>query len=107
MDDLFAEMLLSLHEGQEAIDREVYPLLQAQEPDLSMLMRLRDVADEQAARARELRRMMTERGADEDALKEVDRVCKYFDGTAGLIAQETGDAEGVQPGATNGGAGRE
>jgi hypothetical protein len=93
MDELFAEGLASLREGQKAIDQEVHPLLQAQEPDLSMLMRLRDVADEYAERARDLRQMMTGRGADADSLEEVDRLCKYFDGTAGLIAQETGDAD--------------
>lgn len=95
MGELFAEMLASLREGQMALDREVHPLLQAQEPDLSMLERLRDVSDEYARRARQLRRMMTERGADEDSLEEVDRLCKYFDGTAGLIAQGTGDDEGA------------
>ena len=43
----------------------------AQEPDLSMLMRLRDVADEYAERARDLRDIMIGRSADPDALEEV------------------------------------
>ena len=103
MDQLFAEMLTSLREGQKAIDQEVQPLLQAPEPDLSMLMRLRDVADEYAERARDLRLMMIGRDAGPDALEEVDRLCKYFDGTAGLIAQETGDAgAAVDPTADDG-----
>jgi hypothetical protein len=58
------------------------------------LERLLDVADEYAGRARVLREKMTEQGADAEALKEVDLLCRYFDTTAGLIAQETGDAEG-------------
>jgi hypothetical protein len=61
-----------------------------------MLERLRDVADEYAERARQLRGIMTERGADGDALDEVDELCRYFDSTAGLIAQETGDAEDAE-----------
>lgn len=75
------------------IDQELHPLLQAQIPDWSMLMRLRDVADEHAERARKLRQMMTDTGAEADLLEEVDRLCEYFDGTADVIAQETGDAE--------------
>jgi hypothetical protein len=100
MDNLFSERLASLLEGQRAIDAEVQPLLQAQNPDWSMLERLRDVADEYAERARQLRQKMTERGADEASLEEVDRLCKYFDGTAGLIAQETGDADDAASSAT-------
>ena len=105
MDELFAEMMASLREGQRAIDREVQPLLQAQESDLSMLMRLRDVADEYAERARQLRQKMTETGADANSLEEVDRLCKYFDGTAGLIAQETGNADDAASSPTSEGQG--
>ena len=90
---LLAEMLISLREGQSAIDAEVQPLLNAPEPDWSMLERLRDVADDYAGRARRLRQMMSETSANPDTLEEVDRLCKYFDGTAALIAQETGDGE--------------
>ena len=45
MDDLFADMVAALREGQRAMDVELRPLLEAQPPDWSMLMRLRDVAD--------------------------------------------------------------
>jgi hypothetical protein len=38
--------------------------------------------------------MMTEQDADADSLEEVDQLCKYFDGTADLIAQRIGDDEG-------------
>ena len=93
MDNSFVEMMASLREGQTGLDEELRPLLQAQNPDWSMLERLRDVADEYAERARQLRGIMTERGADDEALDEVDELCRYFDSTAGLIAQETGDAE--------------
>ncbi len=93
MDPLFAEMMASLREAQAAIDQELHPLLQAQDPDWSMLMRLRDVATEHAERARDVRQMMTDGGAEADLLEEVDRLCEYFDGTANVIAQETGDAE--------------
>ena len=103
MDGRLAEMLASLREGQKAIDQEVQPLLQAQEPDLSILMRLRDVADEYAERARDLRDILTGRGPDPVALEEVDGLCKYFDGTAGLIAQATGDAELAVDPTTNSG----
>ena len=50
--------------------------------------------------------MMIDSGAEADSLEEVDGLCKYFDGTADLIAQETGDAgETVSP-STGDGAGR-
>lgn len=93
MDELFAEMLASLREGQRTIDQELHPRLQEQNPDWAMLTRLRDVANEYAERARQLRLMMTERAGDADLIEEVDRMCEYFDGAADLIAQETGDAE--------------
>jgi uncharacterized membrane protein YccC len=93
MDELLANMLASLLEGQRALDQEVHPLLQAREPDMSMLERLRDVADEHAERARQLRHVMTERQVDIASLEKVDGLCKYFDGTARLIAQETGDVD--------------
>jgi hypothetical protein len=64
------------------------------------------VADEYAERARDLRQMMIGSGADADALEEVDRLCKYFDGTAGLIARETGDEEDASSSATDDGASR-
>ncbi len=101
MDALYVGAMTSLREGQRAIDQELHPLLQAQDPDWSMLMRLRDVSDEYAERARQLRQVMTERGAEADALEELDRLCEYFDGTADLIAQETGDAEDAAALATN------
>ena len=89
MDDLFLEMVASLREGQRAIDAEMQPLLHSENPDRSMLARLRDVADDYAERARQLRQMMIEGSTDEAALEELNRLCAYFDGTAGLIAQET------------------
>ncbi len=49
--------------------------------------------------------MITEKGADENSLEEVDPLCKYFDGIAGLIAPQTGDAEGEKSGGMCGGAG--
>lgn len=61
-----------------------------------MLERLRDVANEYAERARQLQLMMTERVADAELIEEVDRLCEYFEGTADLIAQETGDAEDAE-----------
>ena len=97
MEALFVEMIAPLRAGRTALDVELHPLLQAQNPDWSMLMRLRDVADEYAEHARQLRRMMIDRGADADSIEEVDRLCEYFDGTANLIAQETGDAEDAAP----------
>ena len=72
-----------------------------------MLMRIRDVADEYAGRARHLRQMMTDAGAGADALQEVDQFCQYFDGTADLIAQETGDADVAVPEAPEDGRARE
>lgn len=93
MDEMFSEMMTSLRDGQKALDQEVHPLLQAETPDLTLLMRLRDVADEYAARAQVLRQMMTDKGADADQFEEVVRLCRYFDGTADLIAQETGDSD--------------
>jgi hypothetical protein len=93
MGERFVEIVASLRQGQKALDEELHPLLQAQNPDWSMLERLRDVADEYAGRARQFRRLMIERGAEADVLDEVDRLCTYFDSTAALIAQETGDAE--------------
>lgn len=46
MDDLFADTVAALREGQRAMDVEVRLRLEAQPPDWSMLMRLRDVANE-------------------------------------------------------------
>ena len=89
------EMVASLHEGQGALDAEVRRLLGFQIPDWSMLERLRDVADEFAARARQLRRMMSEAGAAVDAnaleavCREVDALCRSFEGTARRIDQAT------------------
>ncbi len=91
MDEQFNEMVASLREGRRALDAELSSMLEAQLPDWSRLERLRDVADEYALRARVLRQMMIEREADADRLEEVDQLCKYFDGTTGLIAQRTGD----------------
>jgi hypothetical protein len=91
MDEHFGDMLASLRDSQRANDQELRPLLEAQPPDWSMLMRLRDVADEHAGRARVLRQMMKDSDADPAALMEVDQLCAFFDGTAALIAQETGD----------------
>ena len=93
MAELFDETMASLREGREALDVELRPILENELPDWSMLERLRDVADEYAARARHLRQLMTEQGAATDPLEEVDQLCKYFDGTADLIAQRTGDSE--------------
>jgi phytoene/squalene synthetase len=93
MDERFAEIMGSLREGQRALDQELYPLLQEQNPDWSMLERLRDVADEYARRARHLREMLTAREAEAGPLEEADQLCRYFDTTASLIAQETGDAD--------------
>ena len=93
MEAQFNEMIASLREGRRALDAELSPILEAQLPDWSMLERLRDVADDYAARARELRQVMTEQDADAESLEEVDHLCKYFDGTADLIAQRTGDRE--------------
>jgi hypothetical protein len=106
MDELFDEMIASLREGQSAMDLELRPLLAAQSLDWSMLMRLRDVADEYAGRARLLRQMMTDAGAEADTLQEVDQFCQYFDGTADLIAQETGDADVAAPEPPEDGAAR-
>jgi hypothetical protein len=94
MDEPFDETMAFLREGQRALDVELRPILDDQLPDWSMLERLRDVADDYAARARALRNMMTEQDADADSLEEVDQLCKYFDGTADLIAQRIGDDEG-------------
>jgi hypothetical protein len=107
MDMLLAEMLASLREGHRAIDAEVQPLLQAEAPDWPMLERLRDVADEYAGRARVVRHMMSKAGAgadDPDALEEVERLCTYFERTAALIAQQTGDTDDAP--STNDEAGR-
>lgn len=93
MDDLLDRKIHSLREGQRALDVELRPILENEFPDWSMLERLRDVADEYAARARELRHRMSQQDADADSLEEVDQLCKYFDGTADLIAQRTGDRE--------------
>ena len=93
MDDPLDRKIHSLREGQKALDVELRPILENEPPDWSMLERLRDVADEYAARARELRQVMTEQDANADLLEEVDLLCKYFDGTADLIAQRTGDRE--------------
>ena len=101
MDELFMEALASLREGQWTIDQELQPRLQAPEPDWAMLERLRDVANEYAERARQLQLMMTERVADTDLIEEVDRLREYFEGTADLIAQETGDAEEAEVPPTN------
>lgn len=106
MDEMYVEAMASLREGQRAIDQELHPLLQAETPDWTMLMRLRDVANEYAERARQLRQVMTDRGAGADALEEVDQLCEYFDGSADLIAQETGDAEDAAALATDGDGGR-
>ena len=98
MDVPLTEMLASLREGQSGLDAEVRPLLQAEAPDWSMLERLRDVADEYAGRARVVRHMMSKAGAgadDPDALEEVERLCTYFERTAALIAQQTGDTDDV------------
>ena len=96
MDVPLTEMLASLREGQSGLGAEVQPLLQAEAPDWSMLERLRDVADEYAGRARVVRHMMSKAGADDpDALEEVERLCTYFEGTAALIAQQTGDTDDV------------
>ena len=91
MNEQIIEMIASLREGRRALDAEVSPILEAQLPDWAMLERLRDVADEYAGRARILRQMLLDLGAEADRLEEVDQLCKYFDGTADLIAQRTGD----------------
>jgi hypothetical protein len=89
MDALFAEIMASLRGGQQAIDQELHPLLQAENPDWSMLRRIRDVANEYAVRARQLRQMMTVGGVEADLLEELDRLCEYFDGMFDVTAQET------------------
>ena len=91
MHERFDAMIAPLREGRRALDEELSPILEAQLPDWPMLERLRDVAGEYAERARQLRRMMVEREADPDLLEEVDQLCRYFDGTADLIAQRTGE----------------
>jgi hypothetical protein len=51
--------------------------------------------------------MMSKAGAgadDPDALEEVERLCTYFERTAALIAQQTGDTDDVP--STNDEAGR-
>ena len=106
MDDLFLELVASLREGQGVIDAEVQLLLHAENPDRSMLARLRDVANDYAERARQLRQMMTEGSTDEAALEEVNRLCAYFDGTAGLISQETGNTDAASTTGVEDGAGR-
>src|SRR4028118_337117 len=106
MDDLFADMVAALREGQRAMDRDVRLRLEAQPPDWSMLMRLRDVANDYAERGRRLRQMMTDSDADDRALAEVDQLCTFFNGTADLIAQGTGDAEVAAPRSLEDGAGQ-
>ena len=85
--------LVTLQSDQAALDRELQPLLEAPEPDWTMLMRLRDVATEHAARARQLEQRLVEQNGNADLIEEVIRLRKYFDGTAYLIAQETGEAD--------------
>lgn len=93
MDELLIRMMDSLREGQRTLDQELHPRLRAQDPDWAMLERLRDVADEYAEQARQLRQMLTETVTNADLIEEVDRLCEYFEGAADLIAQETGNAE--------------
>jgi hypothetical protein len=93
MDDLLDRRINALRDGRRDLDVELRPVLENELPDWSMLERLRDVADDYAARARQLRAMMIEQDADADSLAEMDQLCAYFNGTADLIAQRTGDRE--------------
>lgn len=49
---------------------------------------------------------MTDSDADDRALADVDQLCTFFNGTADLIAQGTGDAEVAAPRSPEDGAGQ-
>jgi hypothetical protein len=86
-------LIASLRETQSALELEVHPLLESRYADRAMLMRLHDVAQESARRARHMREGMIASRADDKARAAVDRLCRYFEGTADLIANKVAHIE--------------